>query len=327
MRLGEIKMIYIACPEKFATGGTELLHQLYYKLKEKKREVKIFYYNYTNGNPVADRFKKYEVEYVTSIVDNSMNLLIVPEVATEILDKYKNVKKAVWWLSVDNYFKSKMLSNVFWKRIIKNLLGMKKSEFNFKNKEVIHFVQSEYAREFLKEKEIQKIEFLSDYLNDIFLKETIDYSSKNRKNIVLYNPKKGIEFTKKIIKQFPNIKFVPLENMTPDEVKEFCKMSKVYIDFGNHPGKDRFPREAAILGCCIITGKRGSAKYYEDVKISDEYKFDDLESNIEKIGNKINEIFKNYDIKIKDFEIYRDMIKNEENQFEKDIEKIFKDRK
>lgn len=24
-------MIYTACPEKFATGGTELLHQLYYK--------------------------------------------------------------------------------------------------------------------------------------------------------------------------------------------------------------------------------------------------------------------------------------------------------
>lgn len=321
-----MKTVYIACLENFATGGTELLHQLYYKLKKKNKNVKIFYYNYTNGNPVADRFKKYEVEYVTSIDDNSKNLLIVPEVATEILDKYKNIKKAVWWLSVDNYFISRMSSNIFWKRIIKNLLGMKKSEFNFKNKEVIHYVQSEYAREFLKEKEIQKIEFLSDYLNDIFLKETVDYSSKDRKNIVLYNPKKGIEFTKKIIERFPNIKFVPLENMTPDEVKEFCKTSKVYIDFGNHPGKDRFPREAAILGCCIITGKRGSAKYYEDVKISNEYKFDDLEKNIEKIGNKIMEILGNYDDKIDDFKNYRDMIKLEEIQFENDIERIFIDK-
>lgn len=322
-----METIYIACLENFATGGTELLHQLYYKLKKKNKNVKIFYYNYTNGNPVADRFKKYEVEYVTSIDDVSMNLLIVPEIATEILDKYKNIKKAIWWLSVDNYFVSRMPSNIFWKRIIKNLLGMKKSEFNFKNKEVVHYVQSKYAREFLKEKEIEKIEFLSDYLNDIFLKEIVDYSSKNRKNVVLYNPKKGIEFTKKIIERFSNIKFIPLENMTPDEVKELCKTSKVYIDFGNHPGKDRFPREAAILGCCVVTGKRGSAKYYEDVKIYDEYKFEDLENNIDKIGYKINEIFENYDNKVKNFEGYRDMIKNEENQFEKDIERIFNNKK
>lgn len=321
-----MKTIYIACLENFATGGTELLHQLYYKLKKKNKNVKIYYYNYTKGNPVAERFNKYEVEYVTKIEDYSNNLLIVPEVATEILDKYKNIKKSVWWLSVDNYFASRLSSDILWKRIIKNILGMKKSKFNFKNKQIIHYVQSEYAREFLKEKEIQNIDFLSDYLNDIFLKEIVDYNSKNRKDIVLYNPKKGIEFTKKIINQFPNIKFVPLENMTPDEVKQLCKTSKVYIDFGNHPGKDRFPREAAILGCCVITGKRGSAKYYEDVKICDEYKFDDLDNNIEKIGSKINEILKNYDIKVEDFKNYREMIKNEEAQFENDIERIFRDR-
>lgn len=319
-------MIYIACPEKFATGGTELLHQLYYKLKKKNRDVKIFYYGYTSGDPVAERFKKYEVEYVLKIEDNSKNLLIVPEVATEVLDEYKNIEKSVWWLSVDNYFTSRGEAVIFWKKILKKILGKTKPKFDFRNKSVLHYAQSQYAKEFLKEKGIQNVQYLSDYLNDIFLQEIVDYNSKNRENIVLYNPKKGIEFTRKIINQFQDIKFIPLENMTPDQVKELCKISKVYIDFGNHPGKDRFPREAAILGCCVITGKRGSANYYEDVRICDEYKFDDLKSNIEKIGNKINEIFKNYDVKIEDFKNYREMIKNEESQFEKDIEKIFKDK-
>ncbi|MGL5902203.1 MAG: hypothetical protein ACRCZO_05900 [Cetobacterium sp.] len=318
--------IYIACLENFATGGTELLHQLYYKLKKNKKDVKIFYYNYTNGNPISERFQKYEVEYVTKIEDEKSNLLIVPEICTEILNNYKTIQKSIWWLSVDNYFVSRLGSPILWKRILKNILGIKKKQFDFKDKDVLHFVQSEYAKKFLEEKGITDIKYLSDYLNDIFLKEEVDYTSKNREDLVLYNPKKGIEFTQKIMNKFKELKFIALENLTPNEVKELCKKSKVYIDFGNHPGKDRFPREAAILGCCIITGKRGSAKYYEDVKIESEYKFEDLESNIEKIGNKITEIFNNYDTRIQNFEIYRNMIKEEETNFEKDIQRIFKDK-
>lgn len=56
----------------------------------------------------------------------------------------------------------------------------------------------------------------------------------------------------------------------------FCmSKSKVYIDFGNHPGKDRIPREAAISGCIVITGKRGAAAFAEDVCIPETYKFDE----------------------------------------------------
>ena len=50
--------------------------------------------------------------------------------------------------------------------------------------------------------------------------------------------------------------------------------SKVYIDFGNHLGKDRIPREVAS-GCCIITGKTGADKYKEDVYIGEKFKFDE----------------------------------------------------
>lgn len=316
-------MIYIACPEKFATGGTELLHQLYYKLKKENKNVRIFYYNYTDGNPIATRFEKYEVEYVTEIKDEEENTMIVPEVVTELLNKYRKIKKTVWWLSVDNYFEFKKKSKNILKRIIKNILKRDEMEFDFSDKNITHFVQSEYAKKFLQGKNVENIKYLSDYLNDVFLKEKVDYTSENRENIVLYNPKKGIEFTKKIMEKFPEFKYVPLENLTPEGIKEICKKSKVYIDFGSHPGKDRFPREAAILGCCIITGKKGAAKYYEDIKIENEYKFDDLEKNIVGIGNKIFEIFENYDLKIKDFEVYREMIKLEEKKFERDLKTIF----
>ena len=48
--------------------------------------------------------------------------------------------------------------------------------------------------------------------------------------------------------------------------------SKIYIDFGEHPGMDRLPREAAINGLIVITNKAGAAFYKEDVGIKEKYK-------------------------------------------------------
>lgn len=58
------------------------------------------------------------------------------------------------------------------------------------------------------------------------------------------------------MKKARELNFKPIINMTRDEVIRELQRAKVYIDFGNHPGKDRIPREAAILGCCAIVGKR-----------------------------------------------------------------------
>ena len=92
-----------------------------------------------------------------------------------------------------------------------------------------------------------------------------------------------------------DINWVPLVGMSNDQVLNYLKTSKVYIDFGNHPGKDRLPREAAICGCCIITGKKGAAAFKEDIPISETYKFDDKASSIPYIVEKIRLLLKNYD--------------------------------
>jgi hypothetical protein len=111
--------------------------------------------------------------------------------------------------------------------------------------------------------------------------------------------------------------------MTQDQIIDLCKTSKVYIDFGNHPGKDRFPREAAHLGCIIITGKKGSAKFHEDVMIPEKFKFADNEKNIPNIVNEIKNVFLNYNDIVAKYNDYRNMIKNEENIFEDDVKKVW----
>jgi len=111
--------------------------------------------------------------------------------------------------------------------------------------------------------------------------------------------------------------------MKRTEVLDLLKSAKVYIDFGNHPGKDRLPREAATLGACVITSRRGSAGYFEDVPIPEEYKFEDTKENIPLIVAKIKDCLEHYEQRAKDFDYYREIIAKEPEKFTNDVKKIF----
>lgn len=109
--LKENSKIYLVCPANYSTGGTEVIHQLAYKLQALGfREVYLFYLNQTNPNPVHPNFEKYKTHFSTQIEDRPGNLLIVPEIHTEVLFRYKSIQKSIWWLSVDNYLLYKKLN-------------------------------------------------------------------------------------------------------------------------------------------------------------------------------------------------------------------------
>jgi hypothetical protein len=322
--------VYVLCPANIATGGPELLHQLVYCLRKNLfLDAYMVYMNTElNSIPIHKEYINYNNPYINSseIEDDSNNILITPEVNHYITfcKTFKKNQKVLWWLSVDNYYNS---FHGLKKKINKFLVKRGFSNHNFFDKSLIsfdlHLVQSFYAKKHLESKGIFNIEYLSDFLNSKFLKNEIDLNKKE--NIIAYNPKKGFKFTSRLIKKSDKkFKFIPIENMTRDEVISLLKKAKVYIDFGFHPGKDRIPREAAILKCCIITGKRGSSNYFEDVSIFDEYKFKDSLSSIPNILNKIEECISNYDKKIIDFESYIKKIENEENLFNADLKKVFK---
>ena len=183
----------------------------------------------------------------------------------------------------------------------------------------MHLYQSEYAHQFLLKQGVTRLFRLSDYVNDSYLCGL----EIEKENIVLYNPKKGYHFTKKIIEASAGLNWMPIENMTTEQVKGLLSKSKVYIDFGNHPGKDRFPREAAISGCCVITGRSGSAAYYEDIPIPDRYKFDQSVKHIFQIISQIQSCLDNYEEEICNFMEYRNMIIQEHEIFIMDVKKLF----
>jgi hypothetical protein len=319
-------MIYIACPGNYATGGTELLHQLSYALKKYTNQVRIFYYSGEAITP--ERFNSYDVILAESIEDDEKNIIIVPEVATHLLKMFQNIKKIVWWLSVDNYYSQiKIRKDEFIKSSIRSIIKVIRirnyfsHKVNFRDENLVHCVQSRYAKDFLDLKGVQNIYFLSDYLNSTYME--VPMGERERLDQILYNPKKGFGFTEKIIRQCPEYTFIPLEKMTPKEVAILCETSKIYIDFGPHPGKDRFPREAAILGCVVLVGKRGSAVNQIDIPIDDSYKFPLRKASITLIRKRIQEIFQNFEDEQRRFDEYRLVISSEKTNFDHEVESLF----
>lgn len=295
--------IYICTPANVSTGGPEALHQLGRNLIDIGINTYMYYIPNDNKSPIHPEYIDYSVPFLNTIEDNNRNIIIIPEHYNYImmLKNFKNIQKVIWWLSIDNfyisyYFTTKKirgmtvrfinkLSKLFFKKNLidlPNLALKSKFDWNLINelKINLHLAQSNYAKHHLESKGIKNIELLFEYIKD---SQLFTYNSMNKEDVILFNPAKGSRFTKKIISRAIDIKFIPIEKMNHANVIKLMKKSKIYIDFGNHPGRDRMPREAALCGCCIITGKRGSASFFGDVPISNQYKFNEDKYSISEI--------------------------------------------
>lgn len=352
IKLSHDSKVYVMCPAGVATGGPELLHQLAFTLRANNIDAQMYYIPIEEENPVHKAYEQYNVPYVKNIQDEKQNVLVTCEIYkhVKIASSFKQIRKCLWWLSVDNFFLSRPLdgfiyriySKVAWavdsvfykyfKRSYFDLPAYVMSKYkNFKisddmllNGFDFHLYQSEYARQTLIKIGVKEdaIYPLSDYLNMKFLKENDLNNENGKENIVLYYPRKGKKFTTKLIKIAPkSITFVPIIGLTREQMVALLKRAKVYIDFGHFPGKDRVPREAAICGCCVITGRRGAAGNSVDFPINEKYKF--LEDEEEAIINRIDDCFRNYNTSRLDFDQYRSIILGEYDQFVKQVNELF----
>jgi hypothetical protein len=278
--------IYINCPGAVLAGGVESLFQLADAINSLGGDA-IMLWDQNHSNPIPKKYSHYNIKHSEPVIDSPENWVIYPEVWTEKIDTFKNMRKCIWWLSVtNNHGKFK----------------------NFSNSKVTHFYQSFFALEFLQKNNVDTYLPLFDYINKNYTEQT--YDSTLKEDIVCFNPVKGKEITSSIIKNTPNVKFVPITNMSEEKVIELLKISKIYIDFGHHPGRDRIPRESVILGNCILTNKSGAAGFYNDIPIDKKYKVE----NIEEVSSMINFCLENYTDIVDDFSIYRSSVKNQKEQ-------------
>ncbi|MBC8054578.1 MAG: hypothetical protein H7Y13_16080 [Sphingobacteriaceae bacterium] len=337
--------VYVCCFNGLITGGVELAHQLVSILNENDIHASIVYVDdkgsICDHPKVPEEYSHYNLNVATLIEDDPQNVLVLFEAIFHKYREYTHCQLIFWWLSVDNFYtcSSHFLSlsdylklgfrewfYQFSKRIYR-LAFQQRNTFrdNFTIKELsesraLNCYQSIYAQHFLLNHHFPKTLPLSDYINTEFI--TDDFSS-GREDKILFNPKKGYAFTNKIRKATPHLKWVKLEGMTRHQLQEQFQTSKLYVDFGNHPGKDRIPREAAINGCCIMTNQRGSAKNFEDVSVPVRFKINDKKTTKEEIIALIEEVLKNYEAYKPEFDFYRKRILEEKKIFEMQVKAIF----
>jgi len=91
-------------------------------------------------------------------------------------------------------------------------------------------------------------------------------------NLVLYNGKKGVWRIPELRALLPEVDFLPIQDMTHDEVYRPLASAALYVEIGHLPGRDRLPREAARLGTPVIMLARGAGYCWEDFPIGVRYR-------------------------------------------------------
>jgi len=329
MEVYEDTIIYILCPAAYLTGGPNSLHQLCYKLRRLKFNAFICYYSAenskTDGPKTHPAYECYGNPVTDEILDMPQHIAIVPETVITLLEDFKNIRKAMWWLSVNFYYGA--VRNLF-------LDNPDDPFFDILNpSDYYHFADSVYAKKHLELFGVpqNRIMMLEAYLYHEHVKNALYKPKIEKERFVTFNIRKGGAFTQRILRYcgengYGHIKFIPIGDgsLTQDEMVNVYKLCMLHIDFGEFPGREYIPREAVINDCCIITGRRGASNYYGDVPIPDRYKFGHTDEDLPRIAECMDYCLNNYDECIKDFAEYKQFALDLEKTFTKEIREIFR---
>jgi hypothetical protein len=340
IKLEKDSIIYILCPGNMASGGMDALHQLRYYLDRCGYNAYLAYYYDPYIHP---RYKCYNPKVVSiqDIKDEKQNVIIVSESVTVLLKNYTHATKCIWWLSLSFYdgertvpihFEEKVkqvIKDIIprrfikWKRDLQQRLkpGCENKFPYWIEKDDINLTGSKFAYDYVSKRYRNTKMFVEPISLEFLQADAPELSSTGRSDIIPYNPAKPSNIMNKLL-QRTDLQFVPVKDMTPEQIIELFRKSKLYIDFGFFGGPERMPKESVHNGTLLLVGKRNAAKNDFDVAIPNEFKIRDY--NNETIAvEKIKYMLDNYDKLIGRFEPFRKKILAMEENFIRAIMEIF----
>ena len=250
--------VFILCPAGAISGGPEALHQLGGALRARGIAAAMVYYPTGSRHEVPAPYRHYGVAVSSGVADDAESVVVIPEVVTSLAWRFPRARKAIWWLSVDNYFK--------WQQLNPGPSVLQPRP------DLMHLCQSEYARDFLAQRGVGPRLMLTDFLTaEVFRAGP----AAGRVPAVAFNPKKAPETTQRLMGAGGSRVWLPLEGLDKESLAEVLRQVRVYVDFGPHPGRDRIPREAALCGAVVVTGRRGAAAFAADVPIPERFRLDE----------------------------------------------------
>ncbi|MBR5913529.1 MAG: hypothetical protein IKZ58_04135 [Selenomonadaceae bacterium] len=317
--------VYIICPGGVRSDGAELCHRLCSQLIRLKVDAHLVYIPITKDfdpdNPVYPPYKYFRAPYTYEVEDATQNILIVPESLTSYLYTLKNIRRVIWWLSVDNLFRDIAIQAV--NHLNKALSSPMVKFFCFQkhDEDIEHWTQSEYAKLFLKVNKVpdEKIYHIGDYINPMPVKANNKVDFKRKKNTIAYNAATSSKIMPKLIAAFPKVNWIAIQDTQAEGVQKLLEDAKIYVDFGDFVYKETLPRYAAVMGCVVITGKHGAAANKVDINIPPEFKFEDTEENLPQIEKKIRDVLADYKGAYAKQKNFLDKIINEQKNFNRNV--------
>jgi hypothetical protein len=182
---------------------------------------------------------------------------VLPEVYLGFMPFFAGMQVLVWWLSVDNAFSA--LSSI-------NLNSLRTPD-------VRHAVQSVYAERF-----VSALGFESTPLTDYTVaRDVVDLPLSERPLKLALNAGPKVisdlnALTRSIAERIPDVDIVPIVGLSQSQVSDALSTSRLFIDLGKFPGKDRMPREAIMLGTNIIIAWAGAGMHMGDFPIAEMYR-------------------------------------------------------
>ncbi len=316
--------ILIVCPAGAVTGGPEALHQLCAHMNSLGLPAYMCYLPFNQFAAAPKPYERYKTQSAP-YEDKPGNLIIFPEVDPMLALKVKHAQAALWWLSLENFLERRHVSPLYDKiRYMKRVIQGRRPWGGARAlKTLLHLSQTEHSSQYLRSCGIEPIPLI-DSINEDFLTDRYLDRIDHKQNIILYNPTKGWRITQRLIQALPQWKFEPLKGLNREQLSEKLYNAKLYIDFGHHPGRDRMPREAAMHGCCLITGRLGSAGNNIDLPIPNQYKLDSSAIDFQnQFANLASGVMNDFPKHFHAFDPYRKWLQDEPRIFKEQICQFF----
>ena len=315
------------------TGGPEALHQLGHHIALHGGTARMVYYDipFTITDnvircgkgpfPLLEHFARYQPQVLTEAKLGPDMLIVYPEVLSVHASKVGTLhRRALWWLSVDNA----ILANPA-------LLEQDKVGAFFEDGDLLHLYQSEYAHLALMNNGARQRFPLSDYTDPQFLERSAiaseNPSISSRGDTICFFPRKGQDLAERFLAGGFSLRhavdYTAIRDMTKAQVRDTLFRSRIFIDFGHHPGKDRVPREAAIAGAVVLLHAAGAANYFGDHPLPATYRFtqDDVVSG--RLHQRIDAILDDPEAHFAAQWRYRQAIRQEKERFDLEVRSLF----
>jgi hypothetical protein len=194
----------------------------------------------------------------------------------------------------------------------------------------LHIAQSIYAKKFLDRCSVNErnIIIIHEPIESEFLNAGQKYDVNKKKDIIVWNSRKAYPLAFKLVKHLKKLyKVYEARNIGREGMLKLLSYSKLFIDIGIHPGRDRPLREAIALGNMALVNNHGGYYNNEDCMVPDEFKLKcylDHRSKVElkDVLKSIREYISNYHYYIEEFHEFRKYIFSEPELYVNDVQAL-----